>query len=68
MSTYDADYTKRFYNAYGRHEWDRLEVTAYGRLQAIIHTDFIERYVRVEVTEFLTPDVAQGGSLPLLPG
>ena len=46
MSTYDADYTKRFYNAYGRHEWDRLEVTAYGRLQAIIHTDFIERYVR----------------------
>ena len=37
MSTYDADYTKRFYNAYGRHEWDRLEdytkrfYNAYGR-------------------------------------
>ena len=29
-----------------RLEWDRLEVTAYGRLQATIHTDFIERYVR----------------------
>lgn len=46
MSTYDADYARRFYDAYGRLEWDRLEVTAYGRLQAIIHTDFIKRYVR----------------------
>ena len=26
-------------------EWSRLEVTAYGRLQAIIHTDLIHRYV-----------------------
>ena len=46
MSTYDADYARRFYDAYGHLEWDRLEVTAYGRLQAIIHTDFIKRYVR----------------------
>ena len=46
MSTYDPDYTSKFYDAYGRLEWDRLEATAYGRLQAIIHTDFIRRYVR----------------------
>ena len=27
-------------------EWDRHEVTPYGRLQATIHAEFIERYVR----------------------
>ena len=46
MSIYDPNYTRKFYDAYGSHEWGRLEVTAYGRLQAIIHTDFIGRYVR----------------------
>ena len=45
MSMYDPDYTRSFYEAYGTLEWSRLEVTAYGRLQAIIHTDFIRRYV-----------------------
>ena len=43
---YDAGYTRDFYDAYGRLEWDRLEATSYGRLQAIIHNDFIRRYVR----------------------
>ncbi len=45
MSTYDRDYTRSFYDAYGALEWSRLEASAYGRLQAIIHTDFIQRYV-----------------------
>ena len=42
---YDADYTRTFYDAYGDIEWSRLEATAYGRLQGIIHTDLIRRYV-----------------------
>jgi len=47
MSIYDADYAGKFYDAYGMLEWDRLEATPYGRLQAIIHSEFIERYVRL---------------------
>lgn len=43
---YNPQYTSDFYNAYGFAEWSRLEATAYGRLQAIIHTDFIQRYVK----------------------
>ena len=43
---YNPQYTKAFYNAYGEAEWARLEATAYGRLQTIIHTDFIKRYVK----------------------
>ena len=46
MAAFDSDYTAKFYDAYGDLEWDRLEVTPYGRLQAKIHADFIERYVR----------------------
>ena len=45
MVPYDADNTRNFYDAYGSIEWDRLEATAYGRLKAIIHADFIQRYV-----------------------
>lgn len=45
MIPYNADKTRTFYDAYGNIEWDRLEATAYGRLKAIIHTDFIGRYV-----------------------
>ena len=48
MAEFDSDYTARFYDVYGDLEWERLEVTPYGRLQATIHTDFIERYVRPE--------------------
>jgi ubiquinone/menaquinone biosynthesis C-methylase UbiE len=40
----DASYVREFYNAYADLEWARLE-SAYGRLQAIIHTDFIDEYV-----------------------
>lgn len=46
MVAFDSDYTAKFYYAYGDMEWDRLEVTPYGRLQATIHAEFIERYVR----------------------
>ena len=42
---YDPEYTSRFYDAYGSLEWDRLEAKAYGRLQAIIHADFIGRHI-----------------------
>ncbi len=45
MVAYDADKTRIFYDAYGSIEWDRLEATAYGRLKAIIHTDFMERHL-----------------------
>lgn len=45
MVSYDADNTRLFYDAYGSIEWNRLEATAYGRLKAIIHADFIGRYV-----------------------
>jgi SAM-dependent methyltransferase len=42
---YNPEYTRRFYNAYGEHEWNRLSDNAYGRLQAVIHIDFLKRYV-----------------------
>lgn len=43
---YRPDHTQTFYDAYVQAEWSRLETTAYGRLQAIIHSDFIHRYVK----------------------
>ncbi|MCY3959523.1 MAG: methyltransferase domain-containing protein [Chloroflexi bacterium] len=42
---YDAGYTKGFYDAYGRREWERLEGSVAGRLKAVVHGDFIARYV-----------------------
>lgn len=42
---YDPEHTRAFYDAYVKAEWSRLEATAYGRLQAIIHADFIYRYI-----------------------
>lgn len=44
--TYDPEYTRTFYNAYGDFEWQRLEATPYGRLQAILHTGILESYVK----------------------
>ncbi|MBI2849596.1 MAG: class I SAM-dependent methyltransferase [Chloroflexi bacterium] len=44
---YDAEYTRKFYNAYGDKEWARLERSPYGRLEAIIHSDFIKRFVKL---------------------
>jgi SAM-dependent methyltransferase len=44
--TYDPEYVRAFYDAYGAYEWQRLEASAYGRLQAIIHGDFLDQYVR----------------------
>ncbi len=43
---YDAEYTRKFYNAYGDIEWQRLEAAPYGRLQAIIHEDILKNYVK----------------------
>ena len=43
---YDAEYTRKFYNHYGEKEWGRLERSAYGRLEAVTHNDFLERYVK----------------------
>ena len=45
MGMYNPDYTRSFYDAYGASEWSRLGDDAYGRLQAIIHTDFINRLI-----------------------
>ncbi len=44
---YDPQHTKAFYDAYGTAEWDRLQATAYGRLKAIVHTDFIDSYLKL---------------------
>lgn len=43
---YDAGKTQEFYDAYAGFEWARLGETAYGRLQAIIHADVLERHVQ----------------------
>lgn len=43
---YDADYIRRFYDAYGVSEWLRFEDSAYGRLQATIHSEFLSRHIR----------------------
>ena len=43
---YDAGYVQSFYDAYGRREWERLEGSVAGRLKAIVHADFVRRYVR----------------------
>ena len=43
---FDPDYLSRFYDQYDLAEWERLEASAYGRLQAIIHTDFVREYVQ----------------------
>lgn len=43
---YNPEYTRTFYDTYGIAEWSRLDSTAYGRLQAIIHTDYIRRYIK----------------------
>ena len=42
---YDAEYVKSFYDVYGRREWERLEGSVAGRLKAIVHADFVRRYV-----------------------
>ncbi|MCH7706814.1 MAG: class I SAM-dependent methyltransferase [Chloroflexi bacterium] len=42
---YSPELARDFYDAYGDAEWLRLEASAYGRLKAIIRTDFIQRYV-----------------------
>ena len=46
VSMYDAEYTRSFYDAYGRRECERLEGSVAGRLKAIVHADFVRRYVR----------------------
>ena len=42
---YDAGYTKAFYDAYGGREWERLEGSVAGRLKAVVHGEFVGRYV-----------------------
>jgi ubiquinone/menaquinone biosynthesis C-methylase UbiE len=43
---YDAEYTRKFYDAYGEAEWQRLEATAFGKLQAVILEDTLKAYVK----------------------
>ena len=45
LTMYNPEYTREFYNEYADAEWSRLERNAHGRLKAIIHEDFIRRYV-----------------------
>ena len=46
MSGYELGATAEFYDAYGEREWLRLDARPYGRLQAILHTDFLREHVR----------------------
>ncbi len=46
MTDIETNTLRDFYDSYGLAEWNRLQQTAYGRLQALIHTDFLHRYVR----------------------
>ena len=44
---YDPKYTRSFCDVYGTAEWSCLEATGYGCLQAIIHEDFVRRYIKI---------------------
>lgn len=44
--TYDPLHTANFYDAYGLFEWQRLEATAYGRLQGLMHIELLQRHVK----------------------
>lgn len=61
MSTYDADYAEKFYDAYGMLEWDRLEATPYGCMQAIF-TPNSSSALYAEAIEFSMQVVARVGS------
>lgn len=43
---YDPDQLRRFYDAYGEREWERLEANASGRVGFHIHRSFLQRYVQ----------------------
>lgn len=43
---YDPQYTRTFYDAYGEAEWRRLERSAFGRLEALIHMDFLGQFIK----------------------
>lgn len=42
---YNPQYVRQFYNEYGSAEWSRLERSVHGRLQSMVHEDFIRRYI-----------------------
>ncbi len=46
LAMYDPQYTRTFYDAYAEAEWQRLERSAFGRMEALIHTDFLEQFVQ----------------------
>jgi ubiquinone/menaquinone biosynthesis C-methylase UbiE len=46
FTMYDPEYTREFYNEYAGAEWSRLERNPQGKLKAIIHEDFIKRYLK----------------------
>lgn len=37
--------TRKFYNEYGSKEWDRLDKSAYDKLNYILHMDFVEEHL-----------------------
>jgi ubiquinone/menaquinone biosynthesis C-methylase UbiE len=46
FTMYNPENAREFYNEYADAEWARLERNAHGRLKAIIHEDFMQRYVK----------------------
>ena len=43
---YGPEYVRTFYNAHALREWERLEATAWERLKALIHADFLTQYCK----------------------
>lgn len=47
MSTpYDADFTRRFYDAYGAREWERFERDVPARVNFHLHRRYLQRYIK----------------------
>lgn len=42
---FDKSSVENFYNEYGIREWERLDVTAYGKLVYLLHADFLDSYI-----------------------
>lgn len=47
-----ANKIRNFYNKYGSQEWDRLDKTAYDKLNYILHMDFVSKYLFEDIEVF----------------
>ena len=47
-----TDKTRNYYNNYGSKEWDRLDKTAYDKLNFLLHMDFVSKYLKKGIEVF----------------